>query len=427
MMAPDSYHVGMVLVGLGLILAYWLPRFVSGREPAAAALVIGAGSITGLLLPDLAQAIIPTKWPDYWEHVSEIALIIGLFGTGLRIDRLKSWENWKPTLRLLIFAMPAAIASLWFLGLAFGGLTLAGGLLLGAVLAPTDPLLANEVQVGPPLEGGEHPVRFTLTTEAGLNDGLAFPFVYLALGIAGAGAITSNVLFNWVFIDVLYRISAGLALGIVIGLALGKVMFDVPKRNPLAQTGSGVVAIAGVLLCYGLTEWLEGYGFIAVFAAGVALRHSESRHEFHRTLHGFTDTTEQVLTAILLFALGVVMPALLVGLNVAHASIALALVFIVRPLFAWISLSRTTLAGRSRAVVAFYGIRGLGSIYYMAYASTHFDLTNDAALWSIVAFTILVSTIVHGLSAGLAIERVTETTAKSNDAEGGRPALDTNG
>ena len=408
MMAPQNYHIVLMLMGLGLILAYWMPRFVSGREPAAAALVIGAGSITGLLQPDFAQAIIPTRWPTYWEHVSEIALIIGLFGTGLRIDRLKSWRHWKPTLRLLVFAMPAAIVSLWFLGVTFGGLTLAGGLLLGAVLAPTDPLLASEVQVGPPLEGGEHPVRFTLTTEAGLNDGLAFPFVHLALGIAAAGAITSDVLLNWIAIDVLYRITAGLALGMGVGFILSKVMFEYPQKNPLAQTGSGVVAIAGVLLCYGLTEILQGYGFIAAFAAGVTLRHSESRHEFHRTLHGFTDTAEQALTAVLLFALGVVMPALLVDLDVMHAVIGLALIFVIRPLSAWLSLYRTTLVGHNRTVVACYGIRGIGSIYYMAYASTHFDLTNDSALWSVSVFTILVSAIIHGLSAGLVMERVTD-------------------
>jgi sodium/hydrogen antiporter len=408
MTALQEYHGLMVFLGLGLILAYWLPRFVSGREPAAAALVIGAGAVTGLLHPDLATLISPTNAPKYWEHISEIALIVGLFGTGLRIDRLKSLRHWRPTLRLLLIAMPATIACLWVLGMSFGGLTLAGGLLLGAVLAPTDPLLASEVQVGPPLEGGEHPVRFTLTTEAGLNDGLAFPFVYLALAIAAAGAVTTDVLANWILIDIGYRILAGLAVGAAMGFILGKVMFDYPRENPLAQTGSGVVAIAGVLLCYGVAELLEGYGFLAVFAAGVGLRHFEARHEFHRTLHDFSDTMEQMLTSLLLFALGVVMPLLLATLEWVHAGIGLSLIFIIRPLFGWLSLHRTPLAGHNRNVVAFYGIRGIGSIYYMAYASTHFDLTNDTALWSITAFTILISTLIHGLTAGLVIERLTD-------------------
>ena len=180
----QPYHLLLVAIGVATILAYWLPRFISGREPAASALLIALGWAAFAVVPGMPKAIDPIAAPRPWELVSEICVIVGLFGVGLRIDKPGRRRLWLPTLRLLAIGMPATIAAVALLGWAVGGMTLAGALLLGAVLAPTDPVLASDVQVGPPLEGGEHPVRFALTTEAGLNDGLAFPFVYLALALA---------------------------------------------------------------------------------------------------------------------------------------------------------------------------------------------------------------------------------------------------
>lgn len=403
----SGFHVALAVLGLGLISAYWLPRFVSGREPAASALLILAGLGSGLILPDLAKSIDPIKHPALWEHVSEAALIVGLFGTGIRIDRLVSLSLWQPTFRLLAIGMPATIAVVWLLGMSVLGMTLAGALLLGAVLAPTDPVLAGDVQVGRPLEGGEHPVRFTLTAEAGLNDGLAFPFVYLALAIGAAGAVSLELVGQWALMDGLYRIGAGVVAGVVIGWLLAKLMFEYPRESPLARTEAGVVAIAGVLVCYGLTELVEGYGFIATFIAGVTLRRSEARHEFHRTLHSFTDTIEHALTDVLLIALGIVAPILLPSLSWKQAALGLALIFLIRPAIGWLALKGTQLRGRERMVVAFYGVRGIGSIYYIAYANSHMQMVDDVAMWSVALVVIFASTVVHGLTAGLAVERVT--------------------
>jgi NhaP-type Na+/H+ or K+/H+ antiporter len=169
-----------------------------------------------------------------------------------------------------------------------------------------------------------------------------------------------------------------------------------------------VVAIAGVSLCYGGTELLEGYGFVATFVAGITLRRFEMKHRFHRTLHSFVETIEHSLTALLLVALGAAIPALWPQTNWAHFSIGLILILIIRPLAGYISLAPTHLRGRQRAVVAFYGVRGIGSIYYIAYASSQLDLLNESGLWSTVALTIFASTIIHGLTAGLAIEDVTQ-------------------
>lgn len=189
----DPYHVALSALGAGIIIAYWLPRFLSGREPAASALLILIGAATFSLVPGMPAAFDPRTTPALWERLSELAVIVALFGTGLRIDSLGNYAKWKPTIRLLVVAMPLTILAVGILGYFVAGMTLAGAILLGAVLAPTDPVLAGDVQVGPPTEGGEHPVRFTLTTEAGLNDGLTFPFVYLGLIIGAEGFVVGDL------------------------------------------------------------------------------------------------------------------------------------------------------------------------------------------------------------------------------------------
>ena len=402
-----GYHIVLAAFGLAVILAYWLPRFVSGREPAASALLIGLGFLAFGWVPGMPQAIDPIALPKPWEVVSELCVVIGLFGVGLRIDRLASRKTWQPTYRLLAIAMPLCIALVAFSGWMFAGMTVAGALLLAAVLAPTDPVLAGDVQVGAPLEGGEHPVRFALTTEAGLNDGLAFPFVYLALAIAAAGGVSAGLIGEWLWKDVAYRIAVGTGSGALLGWLLGKLMFAWPRDNALAKTEAGVIALAGVLAVYGLTELAEGYGFIAAFVSGLVLRRQESKHEFHTRLHDFTESIEHALTAILLVALGAALPALLPFLSLNGALIGLALIFVIRPLTGWLSLVGTMERGRERAVVAFYGVRGIGSVYYLAYAGSHMKLVNEPELWATVAFTIVVSTIVHGFTAGIAVDRAT--------------------
>jgi sodium/hydrogen antiporter len=403
----EPYHVAMAAVGTGIIVAYWIPRFFSGREPAASALLIVAGAMAFSFIPGMPAAPDPRTAPRLWELTSELAVIVALFGTGLRIDNLTSYRRWRPTVRLLAVVMPLTIAAVALLGWLLAGMTLAGALLLGAVLAPTDPVLAGDVQVGPPTEGGEHPVRFSLTAEAGLNDGLAFPFVYLALIVAAEGFAPGSWGLEWFARDVVYRIVVGLAAGAGLGWLLGKILFAVPRGNALADTGSGVLALAGVLFCYGATELIEGYGFIAAFVAGLALRRAEAEHEFHGKLHGFTLAIEHALTAILLILIGSVLPILWPELDWPHIGIAVALLLVIRPVIGWLGLMGTGLRPRERVVVAVFGVRGIGSIYYLGYATSHLELVNEGQLWATIALTIALSTLVHGLTAGAAVERVT--------------------
>ncbi|GGD56983.1 sodium:proton antiporter [Erythrobacter arachoides] len=403
----DSYHILLAGAGAIIIASYWLPRYFSGREPAAAPLLILTGLVLFLFVPGMPAAIDPLTNPFAWEATAELAVIIGLFGVGLRIDKLFGHGLWKPTFRLLVFGMPLTIIALALFGWMAAGMTLAGGLLLGAILSPTDPVLAGDVQVGPPLEGGEHPVRYALTTEAGLNDGLAFPFVHLGIAIASAGAITGALLTEWVLIDVAYRIAMGALGGAASGWLLGRILFFWPRSNALSLTQAGVIAFAGVIFAYGLTELAEGYGFIAAFVAGLVLRRVESEDRFHERLHSFSEALEHTLTAIILVALGAAIPVLWPYLDLSHALIGLALIFLIRPLLGWLSLAGAGLPSRERWTVAFYGIRGIGSIYYLAYAGNHVELVDEGALWATVAFTIVVSAIVHGLSAGVAVSRAT--------------------
>lgn len=404
----DGYHLALTAVGTVIILAHWLPRWLMRREPAAAALMILLGMLAYAVVPGLPALPDPRNHPHPWEIVAELAVIIALFGTGIRIDDLSSLSRWTPTFRLLAVAMPLSILAVALLGHSFAGMTVAGAILLGAVMAPTDPVLAGNVQVGPPLEGGEHPVRFALTTEAAINDGLAFPFVYLGLAMAAQGTAIGDWGAQWFLEDVLWRIAVGTLMGVAGGWALGQVLFVLPRGAVLADTASGVVALAGVLLCYGSTELVEGYGFIAVAVMGLTLRRIEAGHRFHRRLHDFTEALENALTAVLLVALGAVMPALLTGLTWATAAIALALILVIRPVAGWLSLLGTDLRGRDRWVVAIYGVRGVGSIYYLAYAAGKIEFWDENKLWALVAFTILISTLLHGFTAAIAIEDLSQ-------------------
>lgn len=403
----QPYHVLLAALGVSIILAFWLPRFLSGREPATSALLILFGLVSFSIVPGMPAALDPVRSPRVWEVGSELCVIVGLFGTGLRIDRLAGKARRLPIFRLLLLAMPVTILAVAIVGWYGAGLTFVGGLLLGAILAPTDPVLAGDVQVGPPQEGGEHPVRYTLTAEAGLNDGLAFPFVHLGILVVSASLFGPWDAGVWVLRDVIYRVLVGGLVGIAAGWLLGKVLFAWPRENALSKTGSGVIALAGVLFAYGSSELLEGYGFIAAFLAGVTLRRMESEHEFHQRLHNFSEALEHALTAVLLVALGAAIPGLWPHFVWQNLLVGVALIFVIRPVVGWIALSRTILKGRERMVVAFYGVRGIGSLYYLAYAGSHVDLVNERDMWAAVAFTVLLSTIVHGLTAGFAVQRVT--------------------
>ncbi|GAA1558291.1 sodium:proton antiporter [Kribbella sancticallisti] len=394
---------GLYLVaGVALLLGAVLPRLLRRYAISAPIAFLGAGLLLGLAV-DRSQ-LSPIAQPDLTERLAELTILIALMGVGLAIDRPIGWRRWSVTWRLLFVAMPAAVFAVagagWLLGLAP-----ATALLLGAVLAPTDPVLASDVQVqGPSTGEGAEPeeddeVRFALTSEAGLNDGLAFPFVYAAIFAATKGAVGDWAL-EWFAWELIGKTVIGVAVGAGAGWLLGKMAFSAPVPSlRLADSREPVLALAMTLGVYGLAEVLHGYGFIAVFVAALSLRAAERDHEFHEELHGFVEQLEHILTWGILLLLGVAITGgLLKPLTLAGAAIGVLLVVVVRPLVAWLALLRTPMRRSERWVTAAFGVRGVGSVYYLAYAGADFS-TDLPWLWATVGFTVVLSVVVHGVAA----------------------------
>lgn len=267
-------------------------------------------------------------------------------------------------------------------------------------------MLASDVQVGAPaVEGApmnrEDEVRFSLTSEAGLNDGLAFPFVLAAIAMVAEGARPGGWILEWVLSDFLARIAIGIAVGWLAGKLLSRIVFDPPgPLTALAETTEGFVALGAILLTYGLTEVAHGYGFLAVFIAAVTLRDSRRDHAFHRVLHEFAGQLEQLLALGLLVLFGAAISTGLLGdLQWEGAVVGLLAIFVIRPFAARLALIGTTTSRIERRAIGFFGIRGIGSLYYLAYASRRAEFSQIDAVWSTVAFTVIVSVVVHGVTA----------------------------
>jgi NhaP-type Na+/H+ or K+/H+ antiporter len=406
----SPHSVIFALAGLAFLGGAIIPRLVGHLPASPPMLFLGLGLLV-FSLPLGLGTVDPIKHSKFTEYLTEIGVIVSLMGAGLKLDRPLGWSTWQPTVRLLAITMPLTILLTALVGWWAVGLAPATALLLGAVLAPTDPVLAAEVQVGPP--GGdpheEDDLRFSLTSEAGLNDALGFPFTNAAIAMAVAGTNPSGWLLEWLAIDVAYKLGVGLVAGILIGKLLGLIVFRTPDNLRLASRGEGFVALAGTFLAYGVTELVNGYGFLAVFVAAVALRRSESDNDYHQTLHDFAEQAEQLLMIALVVLLGGAIAGGILGPLTWQAALAgLAVLFVIRPLVAWFSLSGTTTPKRERAAIAFFGIRGIGSLYYLAYALNETEFAETELLWALVAFTVLVSIVVHGTTASMVTRRLDE-------------------
>ena len=399
MLDLDPYIIGLLGIGLTMVGGAWLPQLVLGRHASVPALHIGMGALLFGLVPEFA---VPNPFSEdgrmIWEKMAEFAVLVSLLGAGLKIDRVGR-KAWRVTGRLLLVTMPLTIASVALLGWAFAGMAPAVAILLGAALAPTDPVLAGDVQTGAPNEGDGDNVRFALTSEAGLNDGLAFPFTYLAVGAALYGFSDLGWTLEWALFDGLYRIAVGTGVGWLVGRVLALMIFKVPAHAPLAKAGVGFVAVSIILVAYGAAELVEGYGFIAVFVAAFVVRRRAYRHQFQSTLFVFTEDLENAVAAVLLVLLGGVAVVVLPLLTLPAAGVAVALLLVVRPLAGVLGLLGTAWPFREHAAIGFFGIRGIGSVYYLAYATGKADFGQVELLWATVVFTILCSAALHGLTA----------------------------
>lgn len=396
----DPYIVLISVVGTVVLLTAWLPLILN-RLPLSLPIVCILLGVLFALFPLVDVAVFnPLENRYVTERLTEFVVIVALMGAGLKLDRPLGFRSWMVTWRLLGIAMPLTILAVAILGWGFLHLSVASALLLGAVLAPTDPVLASDVQVGPPGSGDEDEVRFALTSEAGLNDGMSFPFVYLAIALAASGQGSVEILSHWLLVDVVWKLAAGVAIGWIMGRVLGRITFGLPKRAQLAQTRDGFVALGIACLCYGVTEMAHGYGFIAVFVAALTLRSAERNHEYHENLHSFAEQIERLLMMALMVGFGAVVAGsgFVSGLTWPIVGAALAIVFILRPVVGWISLWGGPQPRAHRAIIAFFGIRGLGSFYYLAFATGRADFSDSETVWATLFLVVLISIVIHGIA-----------------------------
>ncbi len=418
--------------------------------------------VIGLAIGPLGVGLLrlnPIEAAALLERVAEVAVLVSLFAAGLKLRaptgrRGSGARYWSAPVRLATVTMVLTIGLVAAVGVWGVGLPLGAAVLLGAVLAPTDPVLASDVSVEHVRDRDR--LRFALTGEAGLNDGAAFPFVMLGLGLLGVHELGPG-LTHWLAVDVLWAVAGGLGIGALLGWAAGRLVLYLRQHHREAVGTDDFLALGLIGLAYGLTVHAHAYGFIAVFAAGVALRRTAHaiRREAARedgTLEeleraeaapeaadpesveeGEGDTVEvslanpmqsieeaatqpdqaaQVMVAeSLRFTerldkIGEVALMLIVGATLLTQPLypqALwfvpLLLLVIRPLAVYAGLAGAPLARDQKAMAAWFGVRGIGSLYYLAYSIEH-DLPQsfEHPLMSLVLWTITVSVVVHGVS-----------------------------
>ena len=398
--SPDAYAVGLLFVGIAVLVAILALSHQRARAYSASIvyLAMGAAAAAGIALLD-------APWLDLLddhttvERASEIAVFVALFAAGLRLDRRLRWRAWRSTALLLGVVMPLTIAAVAAFGAYGMGLSAGAAIVLGAALAPTDPVLAGELGVGPPGERDEAEPAFALTSEAGLNDGLAFPFVLLGLVVAG-GAGPGGIA-EWLAADVVYATLAGVAIGAAGGWALSALAARLRERSLVARELDGWAALGAVLAIYGLTQVAGAYGFLAAFAGGIAFRRRERDHEYNTSVHAGAATVEKMLELAMILLLGSLLT--LDGLEapgLAGWLLAPLLLLVVRPAASAVGLLGSPMRPRERAWVAWFGVRGVGSLYYAAAAVGAGVLAPAEGVtvaWTVVA-VVVVSIVVHGVT-----------------------------
>lgn len=408
----SSLTVLFGVAGLLALAAAIVPKLVADRPFSVPLVMLGAGIGLGLLP-------LPAPYGDGWsdpaahlhgvESFTQLGILVALAGAGLSVDRPFGLRRWGSTWRLLALTMPLSILLVAVLGHWWLALTPGVALLLAAALAPTDPVLAGDIGVPhPDVEpelARDNEIRFTLTTEAGLNDGLTMPFVLLGLALAGS---EPRLDVSWVLVDLLLPVVTGVAIGVAAGWLLGWAIFRTPSdRLRLAEYADGLVLLALAFLPYALAELAHGNGFVAVFVAAVAVRTQERSHEYHGVLHAFGRQLERLFVPLALLGLGLAVgDGLLRGLRVIEVLIAVVAVLVVRPVVGWVSLLGSSAGRPASLAIAFFGVRGIGTLFYLAYALNRIPVPQQDVLWRVGAVAVAVSVLVHGVLAEPAIQRI---------------------
>jgi NhaP-type Na+/H+ or K+/H+ antiporter len=413
-----------ILAG-GLLLAMGLTASILKRSPITSAIIyLAVGMLVGPSVLDLFH-FNPLKQSALLETLTEVAVLISLFSAGVKMPVPFSFARWSPPILLATASMTITVVMVAEFSFYVLGLPLGAGVLLGAIVAPTDPVLATDVQIRHP-EDRDH-LRFTLTCEAGMNDGSAFPFVMLGLGLLGLHDI-GDFGSKWLLVDVLWATVSGVTIGVIAGCALAHVGWKLRSKPHEHELLDDFLGLGLIGVVYGLTVMVNGWGFLAVFFAAVALRQTElklakaahaafdaSKTQQIRRAYGNEppepEPTQTVSRGSLVFKehlerLSEVVMVLLIGGTLYLNSwswkavgLALFLFVVVRPISVIFALLGTKTSWRIRGLTGWFGVRGIGSLYYLMYAIE--SGLPEALSLKLIQMTLIVVTLsilIHGTS-----------------------------
>ena len=417
-----------VLIGLLLVLMA-LSGSVLARLPLSTAMLYLA---VGVALSPFGFDVLRIdafKHTQLLERLTEVVVLVSLFTAGLKLSPGLRDRRWLLPLRLALTSMVITVIGIATCAWLFLGLPVGACILLGGILAPTDPVLASDVQVSHP--GDRDRLRFALTGEGGLNDGTATPVVMLGLGLLGLHEL-GEFGWRWFAVDVLWATGAGLATGWVLGSAVGRLVLFLRREHKEAVGLDDFLALGLIGLSYGCALLLHAYGFLAVFAAGVALRRLEQLqsagsdasaqpvqqaladpdrsiadsvavHPEHapafmaQAVLGFNEQAERIGEVTIVIAIGALLWA--VRWDPAAWWFVPLLLLVIRPLSVRIGLAHSAATHGQRWLIGWFGIRGVGSLYYLVYAVNQGIAPGLAErLIALTLSVVVTSIVVHGIS-----------------------------
>jgi sodium/hydrogen antiporter len=350
----------------------------------------------------------PLKESALLQALTEVAVLISLFSAGVKMPVPVTLTRWRAPILLATASMAITVALVAAFSYYLLGLPLGAGVLLGAIVAPTDPVLATDVQVRHP--GDRDLLRFTLTSEAGMNDGSAFPFVMLGLGLLGLHDL-GDMNLHWWLVEVLWATLGAIGIGVAAGVALARLGWKLRRPPHEHQLMDDFLGLGLIGVVYGLCVMVDAWGFLAVFFAAVALRQTELKlanaapaapdGELPATVSQgslvFKEHLERLSEMLLVVLLGGTL--FIDSWTWTAVSLALFLFLVARPASVLIGLAGSGTPWRIRGLVAWFGVRGVGSLYYLMYAIEH-GLPEALAL-QLIGLTLIVVTLsilLHGIS-----------------------------
>jgi NhaP-type Na+/H+ or K+/H+ antiporter len=423
-----TFALWSVIVGVLLVLMA-LGSTVLKRLPLSTAMLY---LLVGLAVSPLWLGLVsahPLRHTVILERMAEVVVLLSLFTAGLKLSPGLTDRRWTLPVRLALGSMVVTVGLITLVAWLFLDLPLGACVLLGAILAPTDPVLASEVQLTHPDDRDR--VRFTLTAEGGMNDGTAFPFVMLGLGLLGLHGIGAGG-WRWWAVDVAWATVAGLGIGALLGIAVGRLVLYLRREHKEAVGLDDFLALGLIGLAYGAALLAHAYGFLAVFAAGVALRQLEqaqkgageaSDEQVERAMAkpdmsaadavavdpqhaptfmaqavlGFNQQAERIGEVAIVIAIGALLWA--VEWQPAALWFVPLLLLVIRPFSVHLGLAGTAAAPRQRWLMGWFGIRGVGSLYYLMYALNHgVEGELAATLVGLTLAVVVASIVVHGIS-----------------------------